>query len=1699
MKKIITSFSPRAAMMLLTTLLLTMTAQTAWADNVNYLDDSGSTQTAVNPTAVTNGMQELGSNGETTWYVVNSNVTISRQLSISGTVHLILADSKELTVNNSNASGSNGYFSIYMVDGGSSLTVYSQSIGNDMGKLMASTTDGSFLVTSLTINGGQISVTGTTNGVYINDGGSMVVNNGHVTINSTEYNSHAINNTGLLHIYGGTVIANGLDISKANPTVTAPTPRTLVYSGSAQELVTAGTTTHGTMIYSTDGSNYSEAIPTGTEVGTYTVYYKVEEGATWNAVDPQTVSVTIKQGTSYVNAAGEQQLNVDAAAVTGSESSIGENNQTKWYVVTGTVSFSETLGINGDVNLILADNAEMTITADDNGIYMLDNSSLTIYTQSHGDNKGKLTITGEGITILSNCSLTINGGHISVTASNHGVYIGSNSSMTVNNGDLTISSSNATAINDLSKYIYNGGTVRLYDNTSSVHQAAYVNAAGEQQASVDVTIVNNRNLGEAGQTTWYFVNGDITFDGLLDISGTVNLIIADGKELTVNTSDTNYGIYIQDNSSLNIYTQSHGDSKGKLTVSSGCPGVYMSGTGNLTINGGLISITSRGYQNVGVYFGSNGSMTINNGDVTITSQQNYAIAATDMAKVTKNGGKLVLNDFGVINDNVSYLDASGVSQSHNVIVLQNTNANIGASGETWYVVRGNTTFNNKIFINGNVNLILEDGAVMSIEDASEDYSIYMNEGSSLTIYSQSTGDSKGKLTTTGAISIGSTSILTINGGEITATGDDNDHAFYIKGAMTINGGQVTATGGTHIADNTKEAAISFQDGGTLTLGYNSANDFIQINGITNTNETLGTINVKSGQHFVADDDEIVTGNGVAYTAVANKKLVPCYAVTFDANGGSFGSETTITLPAKFDTSGNAYVSKPDDPTRDDCTFSEWQLSGTAYDFTATVTSDMTLTAKWKELLTNTEPVSYITATGISDTKAAGTVYVLDGTEDELGTSGQTTWYIVPSTATGNNALSYKGQLKLNGDVHLILADGGKMTADGTDDPESGHYDALDAVGNGQLTIYGQTNGTGELNAITGSGSRAFNVTGTGCALTICGGVVNAKANLAFNGTSLIIYGGKFTTVAEEGITDNISINATNVQINGGEVTIGGYIQSGTGDVEINGGKVDVSGNIQSTSGDIILGWTNATDHITAVLYQTNTSQDHNVKIADGKVLKYTDGTVKLLHTGIVAPSVISGKELTPYGIFGYCGKTDKNGGKNVYWSIALNDDPETDAIYSNTLVIEKNTNTVNQTNFDMANYDNNNASVEGNFAPWIKPDADEVRSDGLKYPITTVTIADGVTSVGQKAFDYCKGLQNVTIGNSVTSIGKKAFDKCSGLQNVTIGNSVTSIGASAFENCSGLQSVTIPASVTTIDMYAFGHTGLTVVTMLRNDPPSIVRDPFDPFKGCSNLKLILVSDETAYSNYNNVGNGWGTTYKSLLAPSVISLAKNASGWGTYCHRYPVSYSLSDGATAYTLSGLNDAKTAVTIQEAAVTIEETDVNAVAPLTPLLLNYTAPDNDTETDDETVTLTALPATATTVSDDIIVSNGGIGWSYYGNATGTTQTHNPNSDPDDGIPALTGGWPTYILRNGTFVLVDTDEGIPAHRCVLSVGSSSAARVLTIGIGDETTGIEELKNGRIEELKWAGAWYSLDGRKLDKQPTKKGLYIYNGKKTVIK
>ena len=71
-----------------------------------------------------------------------------------------------------------------------------------------------------------------------------------------------------------------LTFAKATPA--APRPNALTYTGEPQALVKAG---DGTMTYSLDGTNYSAEIPTGTDAGTYTVYYRVEESDNWEEAE----------------------------------------------------------------------------------------------------------------------------------------------------------------------------------------------------------------------------------------------------------------------------------------------------------------------------------------------------------------------------------------------------------------------------------------------------------------------------------------------------------------------------------------------------------------------------------------------------------------------------------------------------------------------------------------------------------------------------------------------------------------------------------------------------------------------------------------------------------------------------------------------------------------------------------------------------------------------------------------------------------------------------------------------------------------------------------------------------------------------------------------------------------------------------------------------------------------------------------------------------------------------------------------------------------------------------------------------------------------------------------------------------------------------------------------------------------------------
>lgn len=98
--------------------------------------------------------------------------------------------------------------------------------------------------------------------------------------------------------------------------------------------------------------------------------------------------------------------------------------------------------------------------------------------------------------------------------------------------------------------------------------------------------------------------------------------------------------------------------------------------------------------------------------------------------------------------------------------------------------------------------------------------------------------------------------------------------------------------------------------------------------------------------------------------------------------------------------------------------------------------------------------------------------------------------------------------------------------------------------------------------------------------------------------------------------------------------------------------------------------------------------------------------------------------------------------------------------------------------------------------------------------LISVTIDNGVTTIGNRAFSECTGLTRIKLSDSVTTIGDFSFEHCIRLTDITIPNSVTSIGGNTFYNCTSLTSITIPDRVTSIREYTFYNcSSLTSITI----------------------------------------------------------------------------------------------------------------------------------------------------------------------------------------------------------------------------------------------------------------------------------------------
>lgn len=125
-----------------------------------------------------------------------------------------------------------------------------------------------------------------------------------------------------------------------------------------------------------------------------------------------------------------------------------------------------------------------------------------------------------------------------------------------------------------------------------------------------------------------------------------------------------------------------------------------------------------------------------------------------------------------------------------------------------------------------------------------------------------------------------------------------------------------------------------------------------------------------------------------------------------------------------------------------------------------------------------------------------------------------------------------------------------------------------------------------------------------------------------------------------------------------------------------------------------------------------------------------------------------------------------------------------------------------------------------------------------KQPITSVSLPETITLIGERAFFECSYLYSINIPNSVTEIKEGAFMNCTSLQSITLPTPI--IGKSTFYNCSSLSTIIIQNSVTTLSDSAFYNCSQLLSLYIPN---SVTTIGANVISWCQNLEYIYTTSD----------------------------------------------------------------------------------------------------------------------------------------------------------------------------------------------------------------------------------------------------------------
>ena len=360
------------------------------------------------------------------------------------------------------------------------------------------------------------------------------------------------------------------------------------------------------------------------------------------------------------------------------------------------------------------------------------------------------------------------------------------------------------------------------------------------------------------------------------------------------------------------------------------------------------------------------------------------------------------------------------------------------------------------------------------------------------------------------------------------------------------------------------------------------------------------------------------------------------------------------------------------------------------------------------------------------------------------------------------------------------------------------------------------------------------------------------------------------------------------------------------------------------------------------------------------------------------------------------------------------------------------------------------------------------------------------------------------------------------IQKVIVDDGVTYIGSYAFAYCTALTSVSLPATVSQMGNYVCYSSNVTRIDIPGTTAATIGTGGFDACP--ADLQIAVPS--TLLGTYQIAGN-W-----SAYAAKLVGVLNETTGFdnnfatGNYEYTrtfkcgiastvcLPFSVTAAQAASVgkfYTFDGIDKTGEKWEVIMKETNTVSTDLSANTPY--LFMPYIF-DGMSQGDAMPLIFTGEVATAANAGyTSKAEGTAGAYWTFQG-VYYNVAWNDGNADLGSvyGFAAQSYNGSDYTVNPGDFVKAMAGASIAPFRAFLKFTPVSGAprrgaaenlpsrmTVRLVNADGETTTLSEELRVKSEGFATATAWFTLDGRKLDKHPTQKGIYINGNKKIVIK